>query len=356
MKRYFCILSLTGLVLTSCDKTVIDGELPSDIGGKNSIEVLRSSIVFSPDGGDGYVVVKTEGPITARSTREKWCSVDCFGDSVAVHTQNNYGSLDTRFAQVIIYHGKDSVALNVHQEGPMTVSFDDSAVVFDYEAGEGEIKFRSNMLPEVTSNVNWATAEISKNLIKVNVRRNTTQSFRSGVLTCKLGTETYKVTVMQLDAAEILTKRNWKVEGTLTNGNKITMTGLLSRSGSNYVMALTGNGINWSWNTGMNGNTLTIPLGTSIGRYLVDENNYYVFPMVGEGDNAGTASEMVSGETAGFSMNYDKNADRWSGTFQTQTYTQFQNPTFRFEYWINSSHTGISSGGLRFRELTITQQ
>lgn len=355
MKRYFSIIPFLCLALAACDETVIDGELPTDIGGKNSIEVLRSSTIFSPDAGEGYVIVKTEGSISARSTRE-WCTVECFGDSVAVTTTDNHASLDTRYAQVIIYHQKDSVALNVHQEGPMTVSFDESTVVFDYNAGEGEILFRSNMLPEVTSNVSWATAEVSKNVVKVSVKRNTTQAFRTGVLTCKLGPDTYKVTVMQLDPTEILSKRNWKLEGTLTDGTPVSMTGVLSKSGANYTMTLTGTGISWSWTTGMNKNLLTLPLGSSIGRYSADERSYYVFPMVGEGDASGNASDMVSSGIAGFVMDYDKTSGKWTGTFDMSVYEDFQNPVFRFEYWINSSHTGFSSGGLRFKELTLKQQ
>lgn len=336
----------------SCDKTVIDGELPSNVGGKNSIDVLKSSIIFSPDASEGYVLVKAEGKITARSNRD-WCSVECFGDSVAVRTAANHNDLSNRYAQVIIYHKKDSVALNVHQEGPLTASFDDSAVVLGYAGGEGEIVYRSNMIADVTSNVSWATAEAEKGRIVVYIKRNNAEEYRAGVLTCKLGSEIYKVPVVQLDPVEILSKRNWKLEGTLMDGSSFSLTGVISKLGSNYTMKLTGNSIDWSCPVSVIRNELSLTLGQSIGTY----NKYYVFPAVGEGEEIGTSSSMRVSGPAGFVMSIDKDNGKWTGGINVKPFAnQFAEPVFRFEYWVNSSLNGYSSGGFRFKELTVTQQ
>lgn len=354
MKKYFCILSFC-LAVAACDLTVIDGDLPSDIGGANSIKVLKSNIIFSPDAGEGYVLVKTEGRISAKSTKE-WCNVVCYGDSVAISTTDNHANLESRYAQVIIYHQGDSVALSVQQAGPITKAFDTSAVVFDHEAGDGTIVFDSNMIPEITSNVNWASADAEKNKITVHVRRNSSETFRSGTLTCKLGPESYTVTVMQLEPSEILSKRNWKVTGTLAEGGSMSFTGVLSKAGANYTMTLTGNNINWAYTTGLEKNIMTIPLGSSIGRHNADDRIYYVVPAVGDGTENGSASDMTVSGIDGFKMDYDKNTDKWSGEFDLAAYGDlYGNPVFRFEYWLNSAHTGTSSGGLRFKELKIEQ-
>lgn len=353
MKKYFCILSFC-LAAAACDMTVIDGDLPSGIIGKNSIEVLKSSIIFSPDAGEGYVLVKAEGRISAKSTRE-WCDVVCYGDSVAISTVDNHSNLESRYAQVIIYHQGDSVALSVQQAGPITKAFDTSAVVFDHEAGDGEIHFDSNMIPEVKSDVSWLTAEAETNVIKVHVRRNSSEIFRVGTLTCKLGPEIRTVSVMQLEPSEILSKRNWKVSGTLADGSSKNFTGTLSKTGSNYTMALTGTGINWTFSTGLNKNIMTIPLGSSIGTYNADERNYYVIPAIGADENTEASGKIVSG-IAGFTMDYDKSTDKWSGSVDLSAYADsYAEPMFCFEYWLNRMANGYSSGGLRFKELTIEQ-
>ncbi len=355
MKRYLYILAAC-FAMYSCDKTVIDGGLPANVGGKNSIEVVKSSIIFSPDVSEGYVLVRTDGPVTARSTRS-WCTVECFGDSVAVKTTSNYDDLDSRYAQVIVYHQGDSVALNVHQEGPLTASFDDSAVVLGHEGGDAEFAYRSNMIAEVTSDVSWATVEAERNVVKVHVRRNNTEEYRAGELTCRLGNVTYKVTVAQLDPTEILSRRNWKLDGVLMDGTKLSLTGVLSKLGANYTMTLTGTGISWSFPATVTKNQLNIPLGTSIGRYTSGGINYYVFPVVGDGEENATSSSMVSLGNIGFTMTCDELSGKWSGNLNLKPFVdQLEKPVFRFEYWVNSSKTGYSSGGLRFRELTIAQQ
>lgn len=355
MKRHLYIL-MACVAICSCDKTVIDGELPSNVGGKNSIEVLKSSIIFSPDASEGYVLVRTDGKITARSNRD-WCSVECFGDSVAVKTTANHDDLSNRYAQVFIYHKKDSVALNVHQESPLTASFDDSAVVLGYEGGDGEIIYRSNMTAEVTSNVSWAMAEAGKDRISVHIKRNNAEEYRAGVLTCKLGSETYKVPVMQLEPAEILSKRNWKLEGTLMDGSPLSLTGVLSKLGSNYTMKLTGTGIDWSFPASVTKNNLNIPLGNSIGRYEADGKSYHIIPAVGNGEANGSAATLETTGTIGLSMLLDSKTGKWQGTLNIKPFeTQFEEPVFRFEYWLNSSKIGLSTGGFRLKELNISQQ
>lgn len=355
MKRYLYILAAC-FAMYSCDKTVIDGGLPANVGGKNSIEVVKSSIIFSPDVSEGYVLVRTDGPVTARSTRS-WCTVECFGDSVAVKTTSNYDDLDSRYAQVIVYHQGDSVALNVHQEGPLTASFDDSAVVLGHEGGDAEFAYRSNMIAEVTSDVSWATVEAERNVVKVHVRRNNTEEYRAGELTCRLGNVTYKVTVAQLDPTEILSRRNWKLDGVLMDGTKLSLTGVLSKLGANYTMTLTGTGISWSFPATVTKNQLNIPLGTSIGRYEADGRNYHIIPAVGEGENVGTETTLATTGTVGLEMLIDRNTGKWQGNLNMKPFiSQFTEPVFRFEYWLNSYKGGQSSGGFRFRELTIAQQ
>lgn len=356
MKRFIYILFAACLVLVSCDRTVIDGELPSDVTGKNSIVVLRSSLIFSPDESEGYVIVKSEDNIEAASTKE-WCKVEVFGDSVAVKTTSNYGHLDSRYAQVILTNKNSKVAMNVHQEGPLTLAFDDAPLVLTHDGGDAEFSYKSNMLADVTSNVSWATVESEKNLVKVHIRRNATGAYRAGELNCKLGTQTYKVTVAQLDPVEILSKRNWKLTGTLMDDSKLELTGVITKRGTNYTMALTGTGIEWSFPATVTLNQLNIPLGTSIGRYTADGRNYHIFPMVGDGEKNGAAADMAATGSAGLAMLVNPDTGKWEGSLYMKTFeSQFTEPVFRFEYWLNSYKGGLSSGGFRFKELTIAQQ
>lgn len=357
MKRINYILSFAAaLSLAACDVTVIDGPLPSDIAENNSISVVKGNVVFSPDGGAGYVVVKTEGNVTARSTRE-WVSVECFGDSVAVNCQSHYEDLASRYAQVVVYNTKDSVVLNVHQAGAINLGFDDSGVFTNHEEGMGEITFNSNMLPRVESSVKWVTTEVMKNRILVYFQKNESEEYRDGVLTCKLGPTTYKVPVGQLEARDILGVRNWNITGTLMDGSTLALKGVISKSGLNYTMAITGTNINWSMPATVTGNQLNIPLGTSIGRYSADGRNYYVIPAVGEGTNTGSTQTLSVTGNAGFAMSRNPETDKWVGSVNLKPFAElYGEPVFRFEYWLNSTKTGVSSGGFRFRELTIQQQ
>lgn len=356
MKRYIYILCAACLALVSCDKTVIDGELPSDVAGNNSIEVLRSSLILSPDASEGYVIVKADGEVTAQSDRD-WCTVEVFGDSVAVKTTSNYNHLDSRYAQVILTDNVSKLPLNVHQSAPLTKYFDESGVVLGHEGGDAEFSYKSNMKPVVTSSVAWATAEVGTDAVKVHIENNASKEYRAGELSCKLGNETFKVVVAQFEAADILSNKDWKIDGVLLDGTELPLTGTITKAGDKYTMALSGTGISWSFPVTVSGNLLNIPLGSSIGRYSADERNYYVFPVVADGAENGEASSMSIKGDIGFSMSKDSESGKWQGTLNLQPFEEsYSNPVFRFEFWRTAFKMGVSSGGFRFKELTITQQ
>lgn len=358
MKRYIitsATLLLLGLV--SCDRTVIEGGLPDDVATEKSISVLRSSTILSPDSSEGYVIVKAGGEVTATSDRN-WCTVTCYGDSVAVKTTSNYDHLDSRYAQVRIYdNGADFVSVTVQQAGPLTKSFDDSAIVLGHEGGDAEFSYNSNMTAEVSSSVSWATAEVEANVVKVHVGDNASKEYREGELSCRLGTETYKVVVAQFETADILSNRNWKFDGVLMDGSDFSLDGTITKVADRYTMSLSGTDISWSFPATVTGNRLNVPLGSSIGRYAADNRNYYVFPVVGEGDKSGEVSSMTAEGSIGFTMRLDKESGKWQGSLDLKPFTgKYENPVFRFEFWRTSFKNGNSSGGFRFKELNISQQ
>lgn len=340
----------------ACDITVVDGPLPSDIAGKSTISVVKGNVVFTPDESDGYVIVKSESAVRAYATKD-WVQVECFGDSVAVKAESNYDDIASRYAQVIVHNDKDSVELNVVQAGAINLGFDDSGVFLGHEGGTGEIQFNSNMIPRVESNVKWASTVVMKNCILVTLEQNESEEFRDGILTCKLGPDTYKVPIGQLEPKDVLGNRNWNINGTLVDGGTLSLKGLISKSGTNYTMTLTGTGINWSFPATVTGNQLNIPLGTSIGRYSADGRNYYVVPAVGNGTQTGTSSTLSTSGNAGFAMRCDSESGKWSGKINLNPFAEmYIDPVFRFEFWLNSTRTGVSSGGFRFSELSIQQQ
>lgn len=344
MKRYlFATAAIAVLALASCNKDQVNEEY--DLG--SSISVVEVKTIFSPDGGDGFIKVASDTPFSVSSTRP-WCTFSKAGDSVVVSVSPYY-EVGSRYSMVTVKNeANDSVNVTVHQFGSIIQNFDDSGIYANNAGGSAEIAYNSNINPIVTSSVDWAVPSVQENRILVEVAANEGGLFRKGEILCKLGNRTYNVPVAQLDSTEILSKKNWELTGIDVDGNPVSLTGVITRKMTGYAMKFTGTDISWTFDINLAGNKFGIPLGSSIGRYMLNGKNLYVIPVIAEGTAVLKAGEGT--DTGYFYIPLDKESaeDKWSGTVE--------NANLRFEYWEKASRPDPSQGGIRLIEVTLSEK
>ena len=129
------ILLLAACVAAAASCTKSGTENPYD--REPSISITSSDLLFSCDGGEGVISVKSDGDFTVRCTSE-WITCTREGQSVFVEAKPNNTILG-RSATITLFCGQDSVKAVAQQvayafikEIPGTIDTDDNAQTFTY--------------------------------------------------------------------------------------------------------------------------------------------------------------------------------------------------------------------------------
>lgn len=350
MKRLLYASAAALFVLSACDKTKIDGDLQFELAGESTIRVVSSDATFSPDGGNGTIVIESETEFSVKSSRD-WCEIQAEGDTLNVKV-GAYYEMQNRYSLITVKNAAgDSVNVTVHQYGAVIQDFDDSGAYMNNEGGVVNIGYASNMRPIVETSLSWVTTEVFKDKIAVTFAKNDT-TFRKGELLCKLGPVSYTVPVAQLDSTEILSKKNWEICGISAANDTTILPCTISKSMKGIRFKISGTGpegatVAWEFEAKTEGNNLLIPLGEQIGRYKPADTNYYVIPVVLEGSSAIKAGDGI--DSGYFKAALDKNAEgKW--------YYKGEDVNLRFEYWELQTRPNPSKGGLRFKDFILCEK
>ncbi len=344
MKNIIFSVAAACLAFCACDRTVIDGELNFGLADKLTISVVKNNASFSPDGGDGFIIVKSESAFTASSNRD-WCTLKAENDSIAVSVEPYDGS-NSRFSSVVVKNeAGDSVTVSVHQAGVIIQSINLDGAYCNNAGGNVIVTYSANLTPKLSSDVDWAVPSVVEEGINIAFSENASGSFRKGSVSCVLGPKTYEIPVAQLDSTEILGIKNWELDGVIAPGDTMKFTGTITRKMTGYGVKLVATDISWTYDAMVSGNKFGIPLGTSIGRYKPAATNYYVIPVVAEGTSPINAGDGI--DSGYFYIPLDKESadSNWQG--------KVENANLRFEFWALASRPAASEGGFRFKDVIL---
>ena len=196
MKRYFYIIIaiVSSLMLASCQKVVQpDG---SQYAGDPALEVLSKSVVFTPQGGSGFIVVSTNEKVIASSERP-WLSCSVAGNRISLTAERNE-SLESRYSTMTIVAGDASATVMVQQFGITSDLLWDASYDFPYGGGEVKLNFvESGTVKVAIDQPKWISAEVGDQELTITVAKNAYNSPREGKVTVTVADAVREVGIVQ---------------------------------------------------------------------------------------------------------------------------------------------------------------
>lgn len=303
-----------------------DGEVGAEYNRASTISVVKSDVLFSANAGTGTVVVRSQNPISFKSSSE-WCKATALNDStlqVAVDVnESNIG----RSSQITIKAGVDSVNVTVQQQGFYLQSDMSTGAVFGDEASRKAFAFSFSGTPTITSTVDWLSASIEGDSLVVNVTDNETGHMRKGYVKYTFGSYKDSVQVAQYDFDKDLAG-NYYFAYYNASGKLYYFLGKLQQSGGDYVLSIPQLGFDIPVAFDAVNHQITISAGSYIGDYNTGETSYPTYTILGSSE-AGYLTYTTSVEyTATFEYDEEEGvtfaefADVGSWTY-TIDYLQF---------------------------------
>ncbi len=143
MKKILNILLAAAFVFTAFSCDVIP-QPDKDASGSQylpgpALEILSKTVVFSPDGGNGSIVVNTNDALTARVDRP-WISVSTSGSTVSLTVSRNE-SIESRYATVTLRAGDAVAEITAQQFGINSAYMWDESYTFPYPGGTLDLPY-----------------------------------------------------------------------------------------------------------------------------------------------------------------------------------------------------------------------
>ena len=165
MKKLFPIFLalIASLGVLSCDvipqpSTDADG---SQYQSGPALEILSKSVVFTPQGGTGTIVVNTTAPLTARSDRG-WIDVSVSGNCVTLTVQRNE-SIESRYSSITLRAGGASAEVTAQQFGINSAYAWDESYTFPFAGGSLTLPYGETGTVWVdVSELPWLTAAVDE--------------------------------------------------------------------------------------------------------------------------------------------------------------------------------------------------
>ncbi|MBP5217324.1 MAG: BACON domain-containing protein, partial [Bacteroidales bacterium] len=203
MKKYLHILMVGAMLMTvSCQVEQPTYEI------NDNIKIVSQDLVFSPQGGNGTIVVEAESAVTATADRP-WCTVTVSGMNVAV-TVPEWNGKENRYAKITIQSGKDAISVTAQQFGEVIGGLDMTDVTSPAEGSVKEFKYVSNLPVSLVSNESWIHIAIDEELqvVKITIDKNTEAGTRAGVVNYTIGGHSGTFNVLQYPET-ILVQDGW---------------------------------------------------------------------------------------------------------------------------------------------------
>lgn len=126
-----------------------------------ALEILSKSVVFTPQGGTGVIVVNTTAPLTAKSDRG-WIEVSVSGNRATLTVSRNE-SIESRYSTISLKAGGASAEVTAQQFGINSAYAWDESYTFPFAGGELTLPYgeAGSVWVDVTE-LPWLSAEVDE--------------------------------------------------------------------------------------------------------------------------------------------------------------------------------------------------
>lgn len=350
MKRLILIsMAMTAMLLAACQPQAVE-EAPQAA----TLKVVSGDLVFQPAGGTGTVTVEAEGTVTAESALP-WCSASVSGKTITV-TAQPYDGLESRYTPINIHCGDESIYIVAHQYGVILRSFAPEDIHLKNAAFETSFPYDANTRIKAESDADWLSFTFGDDALGIRVAENVQKEYREARVNWSIGDFHDSFVVSQFDAAEAGLLGTWDWHG--YGGTRLTtdyaFTATLEETDKGYNLHLVRTGIDLNIPVVLDGKTVKIPLGApSVGTYVNGTKTYYTYPLFAAGTNAVQYDAAVTEGYYPLVLEKDAETGKWKATGDP-TFQEGLN--FRFEFWLDETHTGASAQRLVQARCFMTQK
>jgi len=188
-----CLMSIIGIfVLASCSSD-------EDYGYThvNSVSVVKSDVIFSAGGGDGYIDVEAPGDISI-NYNPGWYQASVEGHRVNIKASINE-HLVGRASQVTIFCGSDSINITIQQRGPVFKFSGDAEIGMTDLSAKNVYTLEHDIPLDITTSEKWLHATLDGDQLIMTAEDNLTGHIRSGWVKYSKGEFADSIKVSQFD-------------------------------------------------------------------------------------------------------------------------------------------------------------
>ena len=181
-----------------------DDNVGSQYLRENTVKIVKSDVSFSAKASTGAVEFTAPAGATVK-LNSTWATAAVDGNKVTVNVLDN-PKLEGRSAKLTIKSGEDSASVTIQQQGMSFKYGGDAYYVYNDEAHSLQIDAPSEGAELKIKGLDWATASINREGIKIDLAENKTGTIRSGYIHYEAGPYKDSILVMQGEKKDILNK------------------------------------------------------------------------------------------------------------------------------------------------------
>lgn len=163
----------------------------------NSISVVKSDVIFSAGGGEGYIEVEAPGDISL-NYNPAWYQASVEGHRVNIKASTNE-RLVGRSSQLTIFCGSDSLNITVQQRGPVFKFSGDAEVGMKDVSAKNSYTLEHDIPLNITTSEKWLHATLDGDQLVMTADDNVTGHIRSGWVKYSKGEFADSIKVRQFD-------------------------------------------------------------------------------------------------------------------------------------------------------------
>lgn len=144
----------------------------------NTVSVLKSDVVFTAKGGDGFIDVEAPGDISIKYN-QGWYTASVDGHRVNIYASMNE-HLVGRSSQLTIFCGADSINMTIQQRGPVFKFSGDVEVGLRDVDAKSSYTLEHDIPLDIETSESWLHASIDGDQLILSAEDNNTGHIRSG--------------------------------------------------------------------------------------------------------------------------------------------------------------------------------
>ena len=186
MKKYLnMILAVAAsLMLFSCETEQPTGE---KYAAAPEVEIISKDDVFAPEGGNGKIAVKADGPVSAKVTGS-WLAASVSGDIINLTAEANE-SIESRYAILDITSGNAASSLTITQFGLTSDLVWDESYDFAYGGGSVSLPYNGTGVVHISiiEGREWISADVADGKFIISTKPNAYKAPREGKVSFAVG-------------------------------------------------------------------------------------------------------------------------------------------------------------------------